>query len=147
MTTAGDDAAVAALIERVRTHLRAQGRRALRGDGECAYRAADGSRCAVGCLIADGAYDRDMEGAGMHAVDTRHGSWEPSRYLPPELEPAAAALAKALNASRIPATRRVHDTLGHMQRVHDRSAGDDWEERLRELTPGPPATAMPGRTP
>lgn len=58
-------------FERVRTHLLAQGRRAMRPTSEvavpqCAFRtvtaAGETLHCAVGCLISDELYDPRMEG-------------------------------------------------------------------------------------
>lgn len=45
-------------------HLARQGKPAMRdrAQGTCAYRAADGSRCAVGFWIEDSAYDPKIEG-------------------------------------------------------------------------------------
>ncbi len=45
-------------------HLRKQGRPAMVGgsDNVCAYRGADGTSCAVGCLIPDEYYDDKYEG-------------------------------------------------------------------------------------
>lgn len=49
-------------------HLRKQGKRSMRRDSEgrlwCAYRADDGSKCAVGVLIPDSDYLPSFEGHG-----------------------------------------------------------------------------------
>lgn len=42
-------------------HLRKQGRKATDDHGMCCYRADDGLKCAVGCLIPDDLYDEGME--------------------------------------------------------------------------------------
>lgn len=39
-----------------------------RGIKICAYRAEDGGRCAIGCLIPDSAYKAGMEGAGVKGL-------------------------------------------------------------------------------
>ena len=37
-------------------------------DGFCSYRAPDGNRCAVGCLIPDDAYVPDLEGVSIGSL-------------------------------------------------------------------------------
>jgi hypothetical protein len=49
------------VFNKVIRHLRRQGKAAV-VDGVCAYRASDGSKCAVGCLIPDELYHPYMEG-------------------------------------------------------------------------------------
>lgn len=52
-------------------------------DGNCAYRAEDGSKCAIGCLIPDDLYDPEMEGASTaHLFDRFH--WLP--FAPDDVE-------------------------------------------------------------
>jgi hypothetical protein len=52
------------VFDTVKTHLMAQKRRAMSTRGDlCAYRAPNGDRCAVGCLISDNNYDPAIEGA------------------------------------------------------------------------------------
>lgn len=55
------------IFDKVATHLIAQGKQSLAPDphheGEvCAYRGADGTMCAAGCLIPDDEYDPAFEG-------------------------------------------------------------------------------------
>lgn len=63
------------IMHRVMKHFADQKKRAM-GEGEvilneritvCKYRAEDGSRCAIGCLIPDSEYDPEIEGK---SVDT-----------------------------------------------------------------------------
>ncbi|MGQ7794436.1 hypothetical protein ACUN0C_18680 [Faunimonas sp. B44] len=42
-------------------HLFKKGRPAMNQEGDCLYRAPDGTKCAVGCLIPDHLYDRSLE--------------------------------------------------------------------------------------
>lgn len=51
------------VFNRVVTHLRAQGRRAVDERGKCRYRAPDDTKCAAGCLILDEYYHLAMEGS------------------------------------------------------------------------------------
>ena len=50
------------IFDTVLTHLREQGEAATTDDGSCRYRGADGTACAVGCLIPDELYDPLIEG-------------------------------------------------------------------------------------
>lgn len=50
------------IFDKVVTHLRKQGGPALDKKGRCKYRAGNGRMCAVGCLIPDNLYHKDMEG-------------------------------------------------------------------------------------
>lgn len=61
------------VFEKVKAHLLQQGVRAESPvDASCAYRGADGTMCAVGCLISDVAYGRHLEGLSADAVPVRH---------------------------------------------------------------------------
>lgn len=55
-------AAFAPAVHRIAAHLAAQRGRAVSADKACAYRGADQTMCAVGCLIPDEVYDPGMEG-------------------------------------------------------------------------------------
>lgn len=52
------------IYDKVKAHLLAQGRRAIRPGSKnvCMYRAPNGDKCAVGVLIADEHYSEDLEG-------------------------------------------------------------------------------------
>jgi hypothetical protein len=95
----------------VAAHLLRQRRRALNREGQCQYRAHDGSMCAVGCLIPDAYYDRSMEG----------------RYV--------SDLAGCLHATQIGVRLgrfmlRHAALLDELQRVHDRCETPTWREHL-----------------
>jgi hypothetical protein len=56
------------VFDKVVNHLLTQNKQSIEysvrdGETSCAYRGADGLMCAVGCLIADSAYDEILEGA------------------------------------------------------------------------------------
>jgi len=55
------------VFDRVKTHLLSQGKRALDEAQNCYYRSPDGLKCAVGCLITDENYDRNLEGYSIGA--------------------------------------------------------------------------------
>lgn len=55
-----------ALFLKVAKHLITQGKPAWNPKQEyCAYRAPDGTRCAIGAMIPDALYDPEIEGLGM----------------------------------------------------------------------------------
>lgn len=55
------------IFDKVSTHLFSQGVRSINGT-ECAYRGVSGTSCAVGCLIEDDEYSKDMEGYGIDDI-------------------------------------------------------------------------------
>ena len=55
------------IFNKVVKHLRKQGKRAFNGI-TCWYRAPDGSKCAVGCLLKDDEYRADFEGKTVGAI-------------------------------------------------------------------------------
>lgn len=105
-------------FETVAKHLITQGRKAvqtytgphglgLQKSSYCAYRGADGCKCAVGCLIADDQYH-------------------------PGLERIAAQQQKILNT--IPDVySKDGEFLRELQYVHDRYRAEAWPYRLEEL--------------
>lgn len=65
------------IFDTVATHLLKQGKRATNLHGTCVYRGEGGTKCAVGCLIADEEYNPKMEGCSV-SVLWREG-WLPER--------------------------------------------------------------------
>jgi hypothetical protein len=57
-------------FDRVVSHLRRQNARAMGAFGLCLYRAANGRRCAVGCLIPNDKYSSDLEGQSLDLPDS-----------------------------------------------------------------------------
>jgi hypothetical protein len=95
------------IFDQVVRHLFAQGKRALNilagGITQCAYRSADGCKCAAGCLIDDSEYRPIMEGGNWHSV-------------------IDAGLAPEDNSSLIRELQTVHDGYEPFQ----------WFQRLHE---------------
>lgn len=61
------------IFDTVVKHLRQQGKLALSLDGyTCAYRGADGTKCAVGVLIPDELYSSKMEGYNLNNLMARN---------------------------------------------------------------------------
>ncbi len=103
------------IYDRVKAHLQRQGKPSFDEHGECAYRGANGTKCAVGCLITDRAF------AQYIGEDTNCCTINTTEVL------------TALTASGI------FNVLGHLallhelQVVHDVSPPPKWKERLAEV--------------
>jgi hypothetical protein len=60
------------VFDKVATHLLTQRSRAVdRLGGDCVYRAPDGTKCAIGCLIPDELYCRSLEGLSAQRIGIR----------------------------------------------------------------------------
>ena len=98
------------VLDRVATHMLTQKRRSLLPDDadpecpdamtRCAYRGADGAKCAVGCLIPDELYTRDLEGHGVGSDVVR------------------PVLLRALNVHGF-LLRNIRPMLRRLQSLHD----------------------------
>lgn len=107
---------------KVRTHLLAQNKQA-RGPMGCAYRAPDGCKCAVGCLIDDEHYDSVIEGLAVNAIAA------PSRWR--QHSRALTCLKAALAASNVNVEdNQVLAMLEDLQHVHDCGRPDLWLQKL-----------------
>lgn len=97
-------------FNKVELHLLAQNKRSVHPKGHqfvnsCAYRGADGTMCAVGCLIADNEYNTRMEDANLTYIQKEFG--------------CLTGLDLAM----------LHD----LQRLHDNQLPHEWPEGLRVL--------------
>lgn len=54
------------VFDKVLNHLLKQGRKSVDSDGRCLYRAPNGDKCAIGCLIPDELYTPELEGNGAN---------------------------------------------------------------------------------
>ena len=94
------------VFDQVANHLLRQRFRSKNGS-ICAYRSAEGWKCAAGCLIGDDEYNSDMEGK----------EW---KILVEEgMVPKAHAKA-----------------IGALQKIHDYGIEADWESELRDFAKG-----------
>lgn len=98
-------------------HLRTQGRKAVRYDpvslkNQCVYRAADGGRCAVGCLITDAHYGKRLENQTVRSL------------------PLVMAL---INSGIDMYDTVVNALLFDMQVLHDKEDVGSWEMRFRSI--------------
>ena len=104
------------VFDKVSKHLLTQNMRSIDSRGACKYRAINGLKCAVGCLIPDEVYDPSMEGF-------RINHWKYDAHLQIKTAPLEWMLESDM--SRL---------LNRLQDIHD--SEDDpslWEEKLRKL--------------
>jgi len=114
------------IFDKVVAHLRQQGVKCAsteQGEELCAYRGADGTKCAIGALIPDELYDPKVEGASVGALL--------NVGLPDLRTPESVRIADFL--SRL--TKWDHDTqcaifLDGLQRIHDGWPPIDWEREF-----------------
>ena len=100
------------IMETVAKHLLKQGRRSLDADGRCMYRAPNGDKCAVGCLLPDDLYDVSFEGVPV-----------PSQWNDKTASGLARAIAGVVSGSSFP-------LLAALQLVHDTIAPENWSVEL-----------------
>jgi hypothetical protein len=102
----------------------------------CVYRGADNTKCAVGVLIKDQDYHKNMEGESIDEVKdylVEHGP-----QLPPESEllckPGAYLIYEALKANEVDCEQpEVLSLLGELQSCHDNEAPLMWEVELQRI--------------
>lgn len=83
------------IFDRVATHLFTQGMQSIETRG-CLYRGPNGTKCAVGCLIADEDYDPEMDSPHR---ETHVMALKTSGFLPPYLQSANLTLLRELQDS------------------------------------------------
>lgn len=104
-----DEVTGQSLFDKIVGHLFTQGRQSRRDVSRtsCAYRGADGSACAVGCVIPDDRYTPSIESRAVYAEEVRE--------VVPEIEPHMNLLA-ALQRVHDDQEEVVTDTAGTFQR-------------------------------
>ena len=117
------------IFDTVLEHLREQGKAAANAEGSCQYRGANGTACAVGCLIPDELYDPLIEGLGVERIleavvpDYRQDQTQ-------ELLPVFARIKNHIGAEHLP-------LLSRLQYAHDVYLFDSgmaaWEEEMHRI--------------
>jgi len=102
------------LYERVKESLLSQGKKSVR-NGICRYRSPGGLKCAVGLLIADSEYSKDLESEGLHGL----------------------SLQEALKRSGVKFSTEVRQLLMSLQYVHDNTATGGASARRSGVLPAP----------
>lgn len=108
----------------VKEHLLKQQCRAL-GRGGCAYRGAEGRKCAIGCLIPDDKYTPDLEGIELSTDEGGCGCETCGRQ-----EEKRKRILQILHEAGHELTRQQ---FADLQTIHDNQAPEEWGERLAAL--------------
>lgn len=98
----------------VYNHLIKQGERAVDMNDTCVYRANNGLKCAIGCLITDDAYDPKIEGVGVDAEE----------------------VITAIRKSHISTSKKSLEFLEVLQEAHDFSLKrgiDDFNDAMHDI--------------
>ncbi len=98
------------IFDKVVAHLRKQNARSVMML-KCLYRGPNGLKCAVGCLISDDAYSRDLE----------------TRVV------GASKVQSALLASGVPNDETTIDMLRSLQQTHDYQDISNWEHYFMSI--------------
>jgi hypothetical protein len=96
----------------IKSHLLKQNKRSVRENGRCCYRGPGDLKCAIGCLIPDALYEKDMD----ENASTSIGTLLSSRLSIKEH-------FKGVN----------HDLLTRLQMCHDNIAPEDWPTHLDRI--------------
>ena len=104
------------VFEQVKAHLLRQNRKAFDSEaGKCRYRADDGTRCAVGCLIPDPYYSEALENNGVSSPEVR----------------------EALTLAGVPVEDyETLNMLSRLQDLHDSMHESFWAKALDEIERG-----------
>ena len=117
------------IFDTVLTHLREQGEAATSAGGSCRYRGANGTACAVGCLIPDELYDPLIEGLTVVQI-VKAAMPAPRQHQAQELLPILARIKNHIGAEHLP-------LLNELQEAHDMdlyiSGLDAWEEEMHRI--------------
>jgi hypothetical protein len=100
-----------AIFERVKAHLLAQNCQSVDKEAECAYRGAEGLRCAVGVLITDRHYSRWFEGS---AADDKN-------------------VVRALALSGVSVAQQHIGLLLRLQNLHDQVLPSHWPAAFDQI--------------
>lgn len=111
------------IYDKVKRHLIKQNARA-KTKGEyavCAYRAKDGKKCAIGCLLPDQYYAEEIEGTDVegtfgHSAEKKYLLWEILRKSGVDLS-----------------EKRTLSLLSALQIVHDCHGVESWEMHLKKV--------------
>lgn len=115
------------IFDKVCAHLLAQKGKAVGEFDACLYRASDGRKCAVGCLIEDEYYSPAIEG-----VSVPYTKQVPQNYaLSKEIQSRIELLFHALEASGIP--EATWPLVKELQQVHDYYNSCNWYKQLKQV--------------
>lgn len=108
------------IYDKVKAHLLSQGKPAMDVDGRCSvYRAEDGTKCAVGCLIPDELYRPEFEGM---TVATARAIWVQKGEETPLMAALLPLGVKDLKNFQL---------LEKLQFIHDAYLPERWPAKLQ----------------
>lgn len=101
------------MFDKVAAHLLTQGKPATL-DGNCRYRGADGTKCAIGCLIPDERYEARFEGSSVYEDLVAKAAGITSEQCPFafELQHIHDSFDPLEWAARLNALARIHNLKG-----------------------------------
>lgn len=102
------------LFDKVVTHLRKQGVKAIGPSNKQCYYRIEGLKCAVGCLIEDDEYSPTMEDVNFRAMMSGGSS---------------ATVPQSLRGRLIDHI----DMISHLQCIHDNTEVSTWENQFKAL--------------
>lgn len=102
------------IFDKVATHLLTQNAKSMNASG-CAYRGAEGRKCAIGCLIPDEDYTPRLEGKTVMTATSKIN--------------VATAVNKSIRAKTLITLK----FLQRLQAVHDLWPVEEWRNKLAEV--------------
>lgn len=106
------------VFDRVVAHAREQGRRSMLPTGSCAYRGEDGTKCFIGALITDEAYERGLECQRVDSYEVREA-----------LAASGVSVDSPDEEAFLVALQRIHDAHVPLE-VRARGLGNYWERQF-----------------
>ena len=85
--------------------------------GGCAYRGKSKSACAVGAVIRDSAYEKELEGFPVRR----------------SVEKTPYRIVSALSKSGVKKSSKLYELLSSLQLVHDTDPVSEWKESLKRI--------------
>ena len=106
------------VFNEVSAHLLQQKKRCVDAlTGECLYRGSDGTKCAVGCLIPDELYDKELENSSIRSILNETQTSDRKQKI-------SAHFTKTYGDVPL-------DFYSRLQAIHDRTSSCDWRLRLQ----------------
>lgn len=120
------------LFDKVALHLITQNKQSKRtGDATCRYRGANGTSCAVGCLIPDELYDKKIEFESWYSF-IPEGRYNGYGY-PTSSDDKDMLLKGIYDHINPQGDSNTDSMIEELQQVHDNSSVEDWPTRLRDV--------------
>lgn len=114
----------------VATHLLTQKKKSLvEGDSNCAYRGANGLKCAIGALIPDNSYSESMEKKDIRTL-VLYGVERLNNFLSVGHKECGL---KILNLFKIQKVGKNVAFLAQLQQVHDSYYPEAWKRELATI--------------